>query len=41
VLLFLASVRAYSVLAIGLIALGTYLNRATQRVLRAIDTLAG
>jgi hypothetical protein len=41
VLLFLSSVGAYSILALGLVVLGTHVNRATQRVLRAIDTLAG
>src|SRR5262245_25896055 len=41
VLLFLASVGTYSIVALGLVVLGAHVNRATQRVLRAIETLAG
>jgi hypothetical protein len=37
VLLLLATVMMFSVLGLGLVALGAYINRATLRVLQAID----
>ncbi len=37
VLLLLASVMTYSILGLGLVALGAHVNRATLRVLQAID----
>jgi hypothetical protein len=39
VLLLLAAVMTYSILAVGLVALGAHVNRAILRVLRAIDNL--
>lgn len=39
VLLLLATVMTYSILAIGLVALGAHVNRAILRVLRAISEL--
>jgi hypothetical protein len=39
VLLLLGTVMTYSILAIGLIALGAHVNRAILRVLQAIDGL--
>lgn len=39
VLLLLAAVMTYSILAVGLIALGAHVNKAILRVLHAIDTL--
>ncbi len=39
-LLFVASVSIYTILAFGLIALGIFVNRNTLRVLRAIELLA-
>lgn len=37
VLLLLSTVAAYSILAVGLIALGAHVSRCTERVLRAIE----
>lgn len=37
VLLLLGTVMTYSILALGLVALGAHVNRATLRVLQAID----
>ncbi len=39
-LLFIASVSIYTILAFGLVALGIFVNRNTLRVLRAIELLA-
>jgi hypothetical protein len=39
-LLFIASISIYTILAFGLIALGFFINRNTLRVLRAIEFLA-
>jgi hypothetical protein len=39
VLLLIATVAVYSILALGLIALGAHVNRNTLRVLRAIELL--
>ncbi|MCA1624493.1 MAG: hypothetical protein LC768_02790 [Acidobacteria bacterium] len=39
-LLFIASISIYTILASGLIALGIFVNRNTLRVLRAIELLA-
>jgi len=39
-LLFIASISIYTILAFGLIALGIFVNRNTLRVLRAIQLLA-
>ena len=39
VLLLLGTVMTYSILAVGLIALGAHVNRAILRVLQAIDEL--
>jgi len=39
-LLFVASVSIYTILAFGLIALGIFVNRNTLRVLRAIELLS-
>lgn len=39
-LLFIASISIYTILAIGLIALGVFVNRSTLRILRAIELLA-
>ena len=39
-LLLLAAVGVYSIVAVGLFALGAHVNRCTARVLQAIDTLA-
>lgn len=37
VLLLIATVTSYSILVLGLVALGAHVNRATLRVLQAID----
>jgi len=37
-LLFIAAVAIYTILALGLIALGIHINRNTLRVIRAIET---
>lgn len=39
VLLLLATVMTYSILSVGLIALGAHVNRAILRVLQAIDSM--
>lgn len=39
VLLLVATIMTYSILAIGLVALGAHVNRAILRVLHAIDAL--
>jgi len=39
VLLLLGTVMTYSILALGLVALGAHVNRATLRVLQAIDAM--
>jgi hypothetical protein len=39
-LLFIAAVATYSILALGLVALGAHVSRCTERVLKAIDLLA-
>lgn len=39
VLLLLAAVATYTIIAIGLIALGIHVNRNTLRVIRAIETI--
>jgi hypothetical protein len=39
VLLLIATVMSYSILALGLVALGAHINRSTLRVLQAIDVL--
>lgn len=36
-LLFLSAIAVYSILALGLVALGAHVNRCTERVLKAID----
>ena len=41
VLLLLGTVMTYSILALGLVALGAHVNRATLRVLQAIDAMRG
>ena len=41
VLLLIATVALYSILALGLVALGVHINRSTLRVLNAIELLAG
>jgi hypothetical protein len=41
VLILLGTVMTYSVLALGLVALGSHLNRAILRVLQAIDATRG
>jgi hypothetical protein len=41
VLLLLATVAVYSVLALGLVALGSHINRNTLRVLKAVEMLRG
>jgi len=41
VLLLIATVMSYSILALGLVALGAHVNRSTLRVLQAIDALGG
>jgi hypothetical protein len=40
-LLLLATVAGYTILALGLVALGAHVNRNTLRVLKAIELLAG
>lgn len=40
VLVFLAAIGVYSILALGLVALGAHVSRCTERVLKAIDLLA-
>ena len=40
VLLLLASIATYTVIAIGLVALGAHVNRNTLRVLRAVEMAA-
>ena len=40
VLLLVATVMTYSILALGLVALGAHVNRAVLRVLHAIDGIA-
>jgi hypothetical protein len=37
VLLLLASVATYTIIAIGLVALGVHVNRSTLRILRAVE----
>ena len=39
VLLFIATVGSYSVVVLGLLTLGAYLNRSVLRVLRAIELI--
>ena len=39
VLLFIATVGSYSVIVLGLLTLGTYVNRSVLRVLRAIELI--
>lgn len=39
VLLFVATVGSYSVVVLGLVALGAYVNRSVLRVLKAIELL--
>ena len=39
VLLLLGTVMTYSILSVGLIALGAHINRAILRVLQAIDSM--
>ena len=41
VLLLLATVSAYTILAFGLFALGAHVNRCTLRVLKAVELLGG
>ena len=41
VLLLLASVATYTIIAIGLVALGAHVNRNTLRVLRAVELASG
>lgn len=38
-LLLLATIAVYSILAFGLVALGSYINRNTLRILKAIELL--
>ncbi len=38
-LILLATVAVYSILALGLVALGAYINRSTLRVLKAVELL--
>ena len=38
-LLLLAAIAIYTILTMGLIALGIYINRSTLRVIRAIETI--
>ena len=40
-LLFIAAVAVYTILASGLMALGIHMNRNTLRVIRAIETMRG
>lgn len=40
VLLLLATVAGYTILALGLLALGAHVNRSTLRVLKAVELLA-
>lgn len=40
-LLLIATIAIYSILALGLVALGVHVNRSTLRVLSAIELLAG
>ena len=40
-LLLIATVAVYTILALGLLALGFYINRNTLRVLKAIELLGG
>ena len=40
-LLFLATVGSYSIVILGLVALGAYINQSVLRVLKAIDLLKG
>jgi len=39
VLLFVATVGSYSVVVLGLVALGAYVNRSVLRVLKAIELI--
>jgi len=39
VLLFIATVGSYSVVVLGLVALGAYVNRSVLRVLKAIELI--
>lgn len=39
-LLMIASVGSYTVIVLGLVVLGTYVNRCTARVLKAIEMVA-
>ena len=41
VLLLITTVMTYSIVALGLVALGAHVNRSTLRVLQAIDALGG
>lgn len=40
-LLLLATVAVYSIMVVGLFALGAHVNKATRLVLQAVDSLAG
>ena len=40
-LLLLSTVAVYSIVALGLLALGAYVNRSTLRVLKAVEMLGG
>jgi predicted neutral ceramidase superfamily lipid hydrolase len=39
VLLLIAAVAIYTILALGLVALGAYINRSTLRILKAVELL--
>jgi hypothetical protein len=41
VLLLLASVATYTIIAIGLVALGAHVNRNTLRILHAVELVSG